>query len=379
MIRFGHKTGWCLALVLICNLFPTSTFADDESREKTVRLYAIEAFSPIGTIYSLSPFSLDGRRVFGEQSIWGGELIRGSAESAINVRVDSVGRVVLKPATVARLAATRTGLDDVTHPLLVASLVDGDMAVKLEPEASAYIESCGSAFTSSQGASFAIRIREGQPMIDIASGTVVVEPQSPSLRFKGRSVQVSTTILTGPPPPIPPGADTVDTSTKSRKRVVVYWAKSVPQTSSVTRAFSLQYVAFQDPAPQKVAPAAAANPATQFEVPAAGRKVHFEVEPTIGTISPTDAVTDANGFVAVDFIAGPNPGTGTIRARVLRDPGDPPNTDYEEYTRKVIVRKTPVMKTRKFQLGAAAAAIVVISHPWNHGPIKQQPPPVIQP
>ncbi|HYV07020.1 MAG TPA: hypothetical protein VFB82_20660 [Blastocatellia bacterium] len=376
-------SGSLLALVLTCGLFPKQTLADDGSKEKPVRLYASEAYSPIGVAYSLSTFLVDGRRVVGEQGIWGGELIRGATDSGVNVRMDSVGRILLKPSAVARLAATRTTFDDRQHPLLVASLLVGDISVRLDPDAAAYIESCESAVTSSLGASFNIRIRDGRAIVDVATGTVSVEPQTPSLRFKGRSVQVaagaSSLLTAARTVAIPPGGDTVDTNTKSRKRIVVFWAKSTPQTSSLTKAFSPQYVGFQIPSPQKDSPAAAPNTTPQLEVPAALRRVHFEVEPAIGTITPADTVTDANGFVSVDFVAGPDPGTGTIKGTIVRESFDPPDTVYEPYTRPVIIRKIPLIKTKKVMLSAAAATIVIITTPWPKGPIKQEPPPVIQP
>jgi len=362
MNRHRHSaTGSWLVLILICALVPKPAIADNWSNEKPIRLFATDTFGPIGTTYSPSPFSVDGRSVLGEHAIWGGELIQAPAGANVSVRLDSVGRVVLKSATRARVVTKLTNVDGGTRHLLIASLISGDMAVTLDKDAGAYIESCGTAFTATVGADFVIHAREGSPTFDAASGRVHVEAQPPVLTFTGRSVQ----LVKGLPQPIA-GSDAMDTRTTSKKRVFIQFRKSARTTSSLTKAFSPQLVMFR-------------SQATQIETPAAFRRVHLEVDAAVGTIFPTDAVTDINGVVSAELTAGSNEGTGLIRAKVLRDPGDPINTDYPEYTRRVTVRKLPFWRTRnQLLLGAAAAAVVVVVSPRNNGSLKQQPPPQVQ-
>jgi hypothetical protein len=331
-----------LVLILICGLVPKPALADNWSNEKPIRLFATDTFRPIGTTFSLSPFSVDGRSVLGEHAIWGGELIQAPAGANVSVRLDSVGRVVLKSATLARVGTKLTNVDGDTRHLLIASLISGDMAVTLDKHAGAYIESCGTAFTSTVGADFVIHAREGSPTFDAASGRVHVEAQPPVL------------------------SDAIDTRTTSKKRVFIQFRKSARTTSSLTKAFSPQLVMFR-------------SQATQIETAAAFRRVHLEVDAAVGTIFPTDAVTDINGVVPAELTAGSTEVTGVIRAKVLRDPLDPPNTDYPEYTRRVTVRKLTFWRTRnKLLLGAAAAAVVVVVSPRNNGSLRQQPPPQIQ-
>jgi hypothetical protein len=327
-------------------------------------LYATEQFGPIGRVFSLGAFMIDGRSTYGEQAIWGGELIHTTAGSSVNVDIDLVGRITLKNAATARLATTLTSHDDATgQHLFVASLIDGEMAVRLQQDAVAYVESCGSAFTSSSGASFTIRVRDGQPLIDTLRGGVNIETLPPMTKFKGRAAQK------GPGNIAVPAAETpINVEANSTKRVVTLWTKLIPSTSSLTKAFSPRLVMFSTQAPQ-------------LEVPAANRRVRFEVEPSVGTITPTEKETVADGSVEVTFTAGPNRASGTITAWVLREPGDPQDTDYEKYERPVIVTKPGLFRLRnKLLLGAAAitTVIVIVERPPK-GPIQQQPPAVVIP
>lgn len=358
MIRHTYSaTGTCLILALTCALIPGLARADDGSRERPLRLYATATFGPIGSMYSPNAFAIDGRAAYGERVLWGGELIQAPADSNVEVRLDLVGRIVLKRAATARLSITRTSLDDKSHRLLVASLLNGDMSVKLEQDAGAYIESLGTAFRSSLGANFVISIREGRPAVDIAGGAVSIEAQPPELSFRGRTVDV----VNGLPRPVA-GSDTINTNTKKKVRIAIQFTKSSLKRASVTGAFSPRYVTFN-------------NQATQIETPAVGRRVELTVDPPIGTIAATQPATDVNGVIPTEFTA-LTQGTCVIRARVLREPSDPERTEYNVYERIVIIKKLPIWRTRNLVTAAAAAAIVVIiADPFGGGPIRLQGPP----
>src|SRR5437588_4231178 len=175
----AHRAvGSCLILILIGSLIAKTARAEDGGRDhnKPIRLYATAAFGPIGSLAWNSPAgkaTINGRLADGEQAIWNGDVIETTAGANVRVLLNSMGQVTLMSARV-RLATSLTRLDDddVTRRVLIASLTRGDMLVNLQQEAAAYVEACGSGYTSSRGASFRIGIREGQAAVDIVTGTV---------------------------------------------------------------------------------------------------------------------------------------------------------------------------------------------------------------
>jgi len=357
---------------LACALAAQPTRADNGSSETPIHSGAAGPSYYIGSVYSFSRFSIEGRWVHGEQSLGAGELIEGSPGSTVDVRLFSVGRILLKNSGAARLAVKRTSEDAGSLNLLIASVVNGEMTVQLQQDAKAYIESGGSAFTSSPGAGFVIRIREGRSTIDIVKGAVDVEAQQPQLKFTGRTVQlVGNRII----PVTGAAASTINTNTRSAKRITTRWTRSVTKTSGLTREFSPRLVAFT-------------NQTTLPDEPAANRRVQFETtigavdQPTVATPTAASTIvrTNSEGLATVAFNAGPNQGAGTITARILPEPGDPPNTIYDPYVWSVVVKDPGFLRTRnKILFGAAAAATLIISHPWRgKDEIRQQPPPEIQ-
>jgi hypothetical protein len=326
-------------------------------------LYASEQFGPIGKLYSLGPLVIDGRSNRGEKAIWGGELIHTTAGSIVDVNIDSVGRITLKNGATVRLATLLTSrAAAVERHLFVASLIDGDMAVVLQQNAPAYIESCGSAFTSSGGAIFTIRVRDGQSSIDTLSGVVNTETLPPPMTFKARAAQRGPGNI-----PVPAAETPIKVEVNKTRSVVTLWTRLIPNTSGLTRTLSPRLVSYTAQAQQP-------------ELPAVNRRVRFEVEGSVGTITPTEKPTEPDGSVEVTFTAGPNRGTGKIRAWVLREPGDPVGTDYQVYERAVIVTKPGILRLRNQLIGAAAiATVVVIVERPPKGPIQQQPPAVVIP
>jgi hypothetical protein len=254
-----------------------------------------------------------------------------------------------------------TKLDDkLTRPVLVASLIGGDMVVKLQQEAIAHIEAGGSVVSTTPGARFRIGVLEGRLVIEMARGDVSIDQQRRT-RIKPFDVQFR------PDGTIVEVAN-VPLKTKANKATQdrVRWMKSLERGGGRTSTF----VAFRgSPSAAQAAPG---------EEPVSGRLVFFEVvPPNLATIQP--ATTDARGIVTYTFNAGPNPGAGQIKATIKGDPEDPPNTIYETYSRDFNIEKLGFWRLRTKILIAIAAAGVVCAvgcHPRN-GPIKQEPPPTI--
>jgi hypothetical protein len=208
MTGHAHRaTGLCQILILIGSVIPMPAYAKGGNRDqaKPIRLYATAAFGPIGTLAWNSPdtkVAINGRLAYGERAIWDGDLIETTADTSVRVLLDSVGQVTLKNGARVRLATSLTRRDDdVTRRVLIASLTSGDMVVKLQQEATAYVEACGSAYISSSGASFRIGIQEGQVLAAVASGVIRLESEPSQINCAIRSVIIDRNRrVTGPGP-----------------------------------------------------------------------------------------------------------------------------------------------------------------------------------
>lgn len=335
MLRHRYfAPGLCLILVLICPLIPKKTLADDSSQGKPVRLYANGGLGPIGMIYSLSPFAIDGRLTYGEQTIWGGELIQAPPDSSVRVNLDSIGRVTLKSAAIARLTTTFTTLDGERHPLLVASLISGDMIVDLRQDAGAYVESSGSSFTASGGANFRVAIREGRALVDMASGEMQVGPQATQRGLKIRLVE------SNPDPLLPPVDLGLRFDVERRTTRQTQWQVTDENDKPV--------------------------PDVPLILTVIGNVGQF------GNAATFSGITNAQGIVSAPFTAGPSPAQGSITANI-------PGTNVSANA-QVTVKSQPTGLRNKILIGSAAVATtVIVFKTRGKGPIKQSPPPTIIP
>ena len=182
-----------IALVLVCVLIiglapkSASAYGDSRDEERAVRLYAIERFGPIGTIletaFANPAVVINGRAASGEQMIWGGELIQAPAGKSVNAFFDSIGRVTLANGAMARFTTAPGKSDDSGKQVLITSLVNGSLTIKLDSDAGAYVEAAGSRFTALPKAHFRVDARDGQAQLARMSGTVLVEEQSTQARY----------------------------------------------------------------------------------------------------------------------------------------------------------------------------------------------------
>ncbi len=179
----SHSIGLILILALLTALIPAPVRAGENGAEETrpLRLYASAHFGPIGAVklnsLTAGAVAIDGR--IGQSEIWGGESIRVLSDRKVQVALDSIGQVTLGRGASVRLATARTALKDISHEVLVASLVEGSIDVKLNGDAAAYVEAAGSAFTASPGASFSVRVQEGRALLSTVAGVVRTQDQPP--------------------------------------------------------------------------------------------------------------------------------------------------------------------------------------------------------
>jgi hypothetical protein len=296
----------------------------------------------------------------GEQAIWNGDLIEAAANVSAYVSLDLVGQLTLKSGAQVRLATTLTKLDDnITRRVLIASLISGDMLVKLEQDARAYIESCGSAFTSSSGAHFCIRIREGQALVEKVRGAVWIQDLEPPT-IKPASVQAQPT---GNPTNLPPDIP-VEAKSSETKPVSSQWTRHrrIRRTISLTSTATSSQVQSQE-----------------VVEPVAFRKVHFTVDRRTGTVD-SEAMTDAIGVVTVNFTAAAKARDGTIIGTIEHDPTqDGSNARYEDFKRGVKIKVGFVSKWGKYIIPPVIGGVVIeeILRRRKGGPIRQEPPPMI--
>lgn len=188
MNRFS-ATALLLAFILIIGITPKSAFADGGSNdtERPIRLYASARFGPIGSIadtsFAKKAVVINGRAVYGEQVIWGGEFIQSRAGQSVRVSFDSIGQVTLADDAMVRFGTAHGSPDDTGRNILVASLMNGSLSVKLDDDAGARIEAAGSIFTASPNAHFRVNVKEGQAALARMAGTVMVEQTTAQQRY----------------------------------------------------------------------------------------------------------------------------------------------------------------------------------------------------
>ena len=334
-------SGLCLALILIVSLTSNAAYAagGTGNEDRPIRLYATETFGPIGKVAGNSlvncTVAINGRVAHSEQMIWNGDLIEATAGTRNRVLLDSVGQVTLRGGAMVRLATTLTTLDDNSHrSVLIASLTNGDMAVSLQPEATAYIEASGSAFTASSGAHFCVGIREGRAVMKVASGDVRAESQVAQRDLKIRLVKPN-------PDPLKPPIDLglrLDVETRATRDT--QWQVTDEHDKPV--------------------------PDLPLTLTIVGKIGGF------GNASTFTGTTNAQGIVNAPFTAGPSPAQGSINANI-------PGTNVSSSAEVRVKSKSPLTRNRILMAAAAAAAvvatIVIIGDPGGPQAIRQVPPP----
>lgn len=93
-----------------------------------------------------------------------GELIEAPLDGTVHVSLGGVGSALLASGTKVRLAT-------MNDSALVATVISGDLIVKLQPQSRAFIKAGESMFSTSRGALFHAGLREGKAFVD-ASDTL---------------------------------------------------------------------------------------------------------------------------------------------------------------------------------------------------------------
>jgi hypothetical protein len=297
----------------------------------------VETVGPIGAVYSPGSVEINGRIAYGQQNIWGGELLTVSDTSTALIQLDSVARIMLKGGTSVRFAISALPVaNDRNHRILIASVITGQINVYLQQNACAYIESGTSSVMATDGAAFGVNVFDGSMRVNVESGSVEAAP---------------------------PGI----------QRVYILEPVNVdPVTGSPLGRRSSNF---------KVAP----NGKTQIPIRVKdqngrpggpGRRVRIALgKPGVGEIGSqvVTVLTNDSGVAIATFQAGPNQDSTPVTA-IDEESG-------ASWKGHIVVAKPPgIFRTRNILLmGAAAGAlIVVISTHGDPGPIRQEPPPIIR-
>jgi uncharacterized protein YaiE (UPF0345 family) len=165
---------------------PVRAGGDDLNAAPPIRLYASAHFGPIGAIKGAAPGSnpvvINGRLAASEQMIWAGELIEAPVDRSVRVSFDSIGQVTLDRGAMARFGTALADPNDSGRHVLIVSLINGKLQVKLDQDAGAYVEAGGSSFTSSRNARFNVDVQEGIAAVETVSGTVTAWQQPAGAR-----------------------------------------------------------------------------------------------------------------------------------------------------------------------------------------------------
>ena len=341
--RLNRSVPLWLALILVAGATPRSVRGSDDGREITARLRSAAAFGPIGRIYSLGAVAIDGRRTYGEQMIWGGEVLQVPDGVSACVTLDSIGRIVLERGAILRLVTTR-GQRETGAEILMMFLISGSVRAQLRPNASAYLVTCGTAFTITSGASFYAEIRDDRPVITVSGGAVETDPSYQEVEYIVEPVVADP--LTGSPVK----------RASSTRRVAPSRPGAVQQTP-----ISVAEIKRDKKTKKKIGPAEPGRPiAMALETPGIGE---------LGSQSVT-VFTNNFGVATATFTAGPNPGETRITAT---------SESGAKWVGKIIVAKPGFWTTKNkilvsVGIGAAVAFIIFIDKHRSTDPLQQQMP-----
>ncbi|MFY9555726.1 MAG: hypothetical protein WAV47_13520 [Blastocatellia bacterium] len=334
----GIAIGLCAIMFLSVSLAPAAARADSGGPgDRPIRLYATASVGPIGRMETYMPgdgVTINGHAVAAGQLIWSGDLLQSRTGSRVSISLESIGELTASRETAVRLATKHSTLDDGTLGFtLIASLARGEIGVRLSHSANAYVRVAGSAYSSSEGATFRASFRNGRSSIAAESGEVRAEEQTVQHQYTIRPVGRSSDIR------VPAGG---------------------------LRRLQVQVLEDDKPVP---------DVAVLFALDTSGVVIGLL---GLGTLSGTTAnvITDADGMAAVQFVARNSPGSSPISATV-------------EGTRVAWTGQITVTGQGSGSrggawaiaviLGAGAAAGIAYALTRDKEPLQAQPPEVKQP
>ncbi|MFN7944275.1 MAG: hypothetical protein U0Z53_02765 [Blastocatellia bacterium] len=152
-----------------------ATAFDHEKLLRSIRLMSsaapvsFDAGGIIGHAESLRAMTINGHLTGTRAEVRNGETWQASAEAGLRITLNELGRVSLTPGSAAKLAAGITGRsEDAVRRVLSASLISGEMQLKLLPQSFTLIQSGGLLFTVFGENSVRVTERTGHTVIEAA-------------------------------------------------------------------------------------------------------------------------------------------------------------------------------------------------------------------
>jgi hypothetical protein len=131
----------------------------------------------IGAAESLHGLLVNGRLTSGREMLWGGEVVEAPRGSGARLAFPTIGQVVLNSGAKAKVTTESVGLvtaGQSTQRVLAAQLLNGDVQVRFDPNASGYVRAGDAVLAATRGASFRVEMREGNGAVDVTNGSVMV-------------------------------------------------------------------------------------------------------------------------------------------------------------------------------------------------------------
>ncbi|HLG18166.1 MAG TPA: hypothetical protein VJH03_27240 [Blastocatellia bacterium] len=231
-------------------------------------------YGPMGAVAGIGEVFINRRTARGDQLVWRGDLVATAPGARAAVMLNLGGQLALGEGTAVRISEGVIATEGGTRaPILIASLVAGDVVVRLGSQTSAYIEAGGSAFRSTPGAAFRIAVSGSGAVAEASVGEVLAEA-----------------------PPFLPNC------LLSRVRKDVRTGRLVPVTKDINLAKKgveqIQLLLICD------------------GKPVSGRQIDFLIRPPIGHFHAQtfNTTTDADGIATANFTAGDAVARGQIIA-----------------------------------------------------------------
>ena len=179
--------GLSLAMILSSSMLPTCASHTKNTFTKTISSGAI------GIIESDGAITINGHPANGSFTLWGDELV----QSTTNARIvfGRLGEVTISPGASLQLKMENAKLHEAAgSQAFSATLLAGEMNVKLHGDSGALVNSVDSEFTASKGSQFKVDLKEGRAMIQTGSGTVLANSSAPAVKpFERKNVASTTT------------------------------------------------------------------------------------------------------------------------------------------------------------------------------------------
>lgn len=139
--------------------------------EQSVKLYANTKAGMLGMVESSGKVKINGRDARQQELFWDGEIIQAPANAPAQVSLAGLGQVQLTKGSAVKLT-TATVKNRTERRVLAASVLQGEISVKLQPEIAAYVEANGKSFAAEAGSRFRFNGQAAPALVEVFQGNV---------------------------------------------------------------------------------------------------------------------------------------------------------------------------------------------------------------